>query len=115
MNGPRDDARLAVIAEHKARRAELISRHGMPEIIAPSDALALAMTGRIPIDPAATADDLWAGVYRDAEAAAAWGESNRAHYGHPTLARVPLPDGRVVGILDLRPAMRRAQAAEVRP
>jgi hypothetical protein len=104
-------ARLAEIAAHRERRDRLTAEHGQPVAFPASDALALAMTALIPVDPAVTADDIYASVYRDEEAADAWLESNLTHYGHPALAKVPLPDGRFVGILDLRPALRR-EAAE---
>jgi hypothetical protein len=111
---PEEEARLAGIAEQKARRERMTAQYGAPEQIDVADALALARTAAVPVDPALTADDwLYASVYRDDEAAGAWLESNRAHHGHPTLAKVPLPDGRVVGILDLRPDMER-QSAERR-
>jgi len=106
---PEETALLAEIAEAKARRAALTLEHGKPESIAASDALALARTALVPVDPAVTADDVFASIYRDDAAADAWAESNRVHYGHPVLAKVPLPDGRVVGILDLRPALERSR------
>jgi len=102
-------ARLAEIAEHGERRAQLTERHGKPVHYPEADALALANAAGIPVDPTAVPDDLYASVYRDDEAAAAWLESNMTHQGHPAFAKVPLPDGRVVGILDLRPAMARAR------
>lgn len=102
-------ARLAEIAEHGERRAQLTERHGKPVHYPEADALALAAAALIPVDPTAAPDDLYASVYRDDEAASAWLESNMISYGHPTFAKVPLPDGRVVGILDLRPALRRTQ------
>jgi hypothetical protein len=98
---------MAGIAEHKARRDRLTAEHGQPVAIAASDALAMAMTALIPVDPTVTADDAWASIYRDEDAADAWLESNLVHNGHPALAKVPLPDGRVIGILDLRPALAR--------
>lgn|ERR1700722_6503270 len=112
MNEPdlEREARLAEIAERKARQARLIEQYGMPETIAAADALALARAALVPLleaDPGVTADDIHASIYRDSDAARAWLESNLAHHGHPTLARVPLPDGRVVGILDLRPVLER--------
>jgi len=67
------------------------------------------MTALVPVDPTVTADDVYASVYRDQAAADAWADANLVHNGHPTLAKVPLPDGRVIGILDLRPALRRAR------
>jgi hypothetical protein len=95
---------------HDARQARLIGQHGMPEPISNADALALARTAHVAISPYVTADDwIFASIYRDEAAADAWLESNLEHYGHPTLARVPLPDGRVVGILDLRPSLKRAK------
>jgi hypothetical protein len=102
-------ARITEITERTERQARLIAAHGTPENISGDSALALARTSRIPLDPVVTADDVHAFIYRDAEAAEGWGEANRVHNGIPTLARVPLPDGRVVGILDLRPALRRAR------
>ena len=113
------DARLAEIGGHGERQARLAAQHGMPEHISNADALAMArtaLTGKAEPDSAVyrlagvTADDwIFASIYRDAAAADAWLESNLEHYGHPALARVPLPDGRVVGILDLRPALERAR------
>jgi hypothetical protein len=96
-------------AERKARQAALIEQHGMPVHISGSDALALARTAQVHVDPAATADDVYASIYRDAAAADAWLQANLTYHGHPALAKVPLPDGRVVGILDLRPALERAE------
>jgi hypothetical protein len=108
---PRKDGlfRRADMADRAARRIRLADRHGTPESIGASDALALAMTALIPVDPTATAGDVYANIYRDDTAASAWLESNLTHNGHPTLAKVPLPDGRVVGILDLRPALQRTR------
>jgi hypothetical protein len=102
------DPRRALL-EQKERRVRLEDRYGHPEQIAASDALASAMTALIPVDPAVTANDVCAFVYRDDEAADGWAESNRVHNGVPALAKVPLADGRVVGILDLRPAMQHAR------
>jgi hypothetical protein len=112
MTGPGRDARLAEIAERKARRARLIGQHGEPERISNADALALAMTALVPVEVGVTADSwIHASIYRDDEAADAWLESNLVHHGHPALARVPLPDGRVVGILDLRLSLERDRKA----
>lgn len=93
----------------KARRDALTAEHGTPVHVAESDALAQAAAARIRVDPAATANDVYASIYRDAAAAGAWVESDRVFHGHPVLAMVPLPDGRVIGILDLRPALERAR------
>lgn len=98
-------ARLAEIAAQEARQAQLAAEHGMPEHISSADALALARTALVPVDASVTANDIYASIYRDDTAADAWMESNRIHHGHPALAKVPLPDGRMVGILDLRPAL----------
>jgi hypothetical protein len=108
---PRRDGllRRADQAERQARRSRLAGQHGTPETISASDALAIAMTALATVDPTVTADDVYASVYRDQAAADAWADANLTHNGHPTLARVPLPDGRVIGILDLRPALRRAR------
>ena len=93
-------------AEQAARRDRLIEQHGVPERI-DLDA-ALGMIGR----PAGvTPDDVWASIYRDAAAADAWLGSNLEHHGHPTLGRHQLPDGRVVGVLDLRPQLAAVRAA----
>jgi hypothetical protein len=105
-------ARMAEMAEHKARRDRLTAEYGLPAAIAAGDALALAMAALIPVDPTATADDVWASIYRDEDAADAWLESNLVHNGHPALAKVPLPDRRVIGILDLRPALARYAKGE---
>jgi hypothetical protein len=117
---PGEGARLAELEERKAWRDGFTAQHGMPEQVSAADALALASAAGVPIDPTATAGDTWASIYRDHAVADAWLESNRVHHGHPTLAKVPLPDGRVIGILDLRPAMERMTGsgipnAEVRP
>lgn len=109
MTDPELETVRSEMAEQKARTERLNGRYGKPESIAPSDALALAMTALVHVDPTATADDVYAFIYRDDAAADGWLESNRVHHGHPALAKVPLPDGRVVGILDLRPEMRKSQ------
>jgi len=109
---PDREARLAEIAEHDARRARLTGQHGKPEHISNADALAAAQAAKRPIwthENIGPDDWIIAHIYRDAAAADAWLESNRVHYGHPTLAKVPLPDGRVVGILDLRAERERAR------
>jgi hypothetical protein len=86
-------------AERDARRNALIGQHGLPEHILSSEALKLA---RVEVtDPS----DFYASIYRDKAAADAWMGSTLEHEGHPALARVDLPDGRVVGIYDLRPAL----------
>jgi hypothetical protein len=113
-------ARLAELEERKAWRDGFIARHGLPEQVGAADALALARDAGVLADLGVCPDDTWASIYRDDAAADAWLESNRAHHGHPALAKVPLPDGRVIGILDLRPAMERMTGsgipnAEVRP
>jgi hypothetical protein len=106
---PGRDARLAEIEAHDARRARLTEEHGKPEHISNADALALALTALVPVEVGVTADDwIYASIYRDAAAADAWLESNLRYHGHPALARVPLPDGRVAGILDLRHELERA-------
>jgi hypothetical protein len=93
-----------VPAEHKARQAQLIEQHGTPEHIGRQSALVIArVTG---VNP----DETYAHVYRDEAAADAWLGANWDNYGHPTLARVALPDGRVLGILDLRPALAKEKA-----
>jgi hypothetical protein len=106
---PGREARLAETAGQKARTARLTAEHGTPEHLSASGALALAAAAHLPVDPRVTADDVYASVYLDDAAADAWGESNRVHHGLPTLATVPLPDRRVVGILDLRPSLERAR------
>ena len=53
-------------AEWAVRRSRLAGQHGTPESIAASDALAMAMTALVPVDPTVTADDVWASAYRDA-------------------------------------------------
>lgn len=93
---------------HQARHAALVAEHGKPEHMPTADALDLARSSGAGISPYVTAPEVHASVYRDDAAADAYLESDRVHYGHPTLARVPLGDGRVLGILDLRPALRQA-------
>jgi hypothetical protein len=102
-------ARLAEMDQHLARRADLIGHHGLPEPIAASAAMAMAVKARVPAVCGVAADDIYASIYRDDAAAEGWMDSNLENHGYPTLARVPLPDGRVVGILDLRPALDRAR------
>lgn len=96
------------MAEQRARTARLTGVFGKPEDIDAAAALALAAACGA-ADPAVNPDDVMAHVYRDGTAADGWLESNCEHHGHPTLAKVPLPDGRVVGILDLRAAFKRAR------
>lgn len=98
------EARLAEIAEQHARKARLEERYGVPENIAASDALRL-----LGITYVTDAADFIGHIYRDQEAADGWLASNLEHHGHPALGTAPLPDGRVVGILDLRPSMARAR------
>ena len=110
MTNSGEEARRPERAERGARRARLTETYGKPEHIGESDALALAMAaGALPIFPAVDPDDVVAHIYRDEAAADGWLDSNRLNHGHPTLAKVPLGDGRVIGILDLRPAVKRAQ------
>lgn len=113
---PDREARLAEIAEHKARQNKLSAEHGKPEWIAASDALTLGFNAGV-ITSVTSPSDYYASIYRDSAAADAWLESNLTHNGHPTLARFALPDGRVVGILDLRPALAesRKRAEEDKP
>lgn len=92
---------------HMNRREQLIAAYGQPESIDPADALALARASIVRVDPTVTADDVYACIYRDEGAADGWLQSNLVNHGHPALAKVPLPDGRVIGILDLRPALKR--------
>jgi len=103
------EERLAEIEAHLARRADLLEHHGLPEPIDRYRAMALAQDALTPVDPGVAADDTYSSIYRDGAAADAWLDSNLENNGYPTLARVPLPDGRVVGILDLRSAMGRAR------
>ena len=103
------EARLAEIDAHLARRADLIEHHGIPEPIDAYRAMALASESLAPVEGTVAADDTYSSIYRDAAAAEAWMDSNLENNGYPALARVALPDGRVVGILDLRPALDRAR------
>jgi hypothetical protein len=98
-------ARLADLAAQNVRRERMTAEYGKPEHMDEAEALALARTALGSVTPDVTVRDVYASIYRDGEAAEAWLEANRVHYGHPALARVPLPDGRVLGILDLRPAL----------
>jgi len=106
---PGREERLAEIAGHEARRDRLIEQHGKPEPISNADALALAMTALVPVEAAVTADQVYASIYRDEAAADAWMASNAEHQGIPSLAKAPMPDGRVVGILDLRPLLAKTR------
>jgi hypothetical protein len=107
VTDPDEEARFAEIAERKARRARLTEAYGKPERISAHDAAVLAATANIPVSGGPTEDDIVAHIYRDNAAADGWLDSNLLNHGHPTLAKVPLLDGRVVGILDLRPALKR--------
>lgn len=104
---PGREARLAEIAEQKARTASLESRFGHPENIPSSDALRLLMPGVnvSGIDP----DDVIGHIYRDREAADGWLASNLEHHGHPAIGTAVMADGRVVGVLNLRPSLDRAR------
>ena len=102
-------ARLAEIDQHQARRADLREHYGVPEPFAASAALELARRSLVPVAAGVTAGVVYAGIFRDDMAAEAWLDSDLENHGYPTLARFPLPDGRVVGILDLRPALERAR------
>lgn len=104
---PEKAARLAGIAGQRARTARLTALYGKPEHMNEAEAIALAALGAD-----VTPGDVYASVYRDGEAADAFAASNLAHHGHPTLAKVQLPDGRVVGILDLRPSLERFARGE---
>lgn len=101
--------RVASSARQRARTARLAARYGRPEHVCTAYARKLAAAAQVPVDPSVEPDDIWASIYRDAASADAYAESNLTHHGHPTLAKVPLPDGRVLGILDLRPSLERAR------
>lgn len=103
------EARIAEADEHKTRQLSLIKQHGKPERIDLDEAL--WAIGR---PTGVTAADVWASIYRDSDAADAWMKSNLEHHGHPELGRKTLEDGRVVGVLDLRPALRRLAEADAR-
>lgn len=110
MSDPDREQRQAEIAAHRERQQRLAAEHGMPEPIKAADALDKARAvrkARDRISPYVRADDIYASIYRDEAAADAWMEANRVHHGHPALTKVPLPDGRVIGILDMRPSLRR--------
>jgi len=85
-----------------ARRAELISRYGKPGQGSKAEAVE-----RLSLD--VSPDDIYVGLYRDQMAADGWLAANLEDHGHPSLGSYPLEDGRVVGVLDLRPALRRAR------
>lgn len=97
---------MSEMAEQRLRRASLAERYGTPEHITALQALDLARITHADISPYVTAGEVWASIYVDDAAADAWLEANLVHHGHPTLARVRLEGGRVLGILDLRPAMK---------
>lgn len=93
---------------HTARRDALIRDHGMPKPIAGDDALMLARDRTAGISPCVRAAEVYASIYRDQAAADAWLASNLEHHGHPAIGTVLMDDGRVIGILDLRPALARS-------
>lgn len=97
----------------------LVQRYRLPAPVDPAVALALARALGILKGADVAGDDTCAYIYRDGEAADAWLNFNLVHRSHPALAKMPLPDGRVIGILDLRPALERGrqmakEAAEFR-
>jgi hypothetical protein len=85
---------------HEERRARLIEEHGQPRRHDAGGALRL-LGCRAAVHPR----DVIASAYQDQAAAAAWAESNLAHYGHPSLGAVTVEGVGVVGVLDLRPAL----------
>jgi hypothetical protein len=105
------DAReqLRLMLEQPGCHTALIQRYRTPDPVDPAVALTLARALGTLAVPDVPAGDTCAYIYRDGEAADAWLEFNLVHRGHPALAKVTLPDGRVVGILDLRPALGRAR------
>jgi hypothetical protein len=86
---------------------ELAEQYGKPVNVRPYDALVMAMNAPQPVTLHINGTDILARTYRDPEAADAW----LAQADHPVLATVPLADGTVLGILDLRPALRAAKEA----
>jgi hypothetical protein len=106
---------IIAIGDASERRAAMIEAYGEPERIDPSDALAQAVAALIPLPvPVPSPQDVWASVCRDQESAQAWAAGNLRHHGHPVTAYVPLADGRVIYILDLRPALAAAMARQNR-
>lgn len=116
MSGWTEEDRQRVLAEHQARdvrRAALEAEFGKPEIISNADAIAAAKAAQVSLPYMPLSHDAWiiAHIYRDVAAWEGWLASNTEHYGHTELVRVPLPDGRVIGILDLRASMPKAEEA----
>lgn len=106
MSEEQEELSPEILAFHQRRR-QLEAEHGKPVMLCSTDALALASTSVLDLS-GVKPNDLVAHIYRDAAAADAWLGSNSEMHGHPTLFRIGLPDGRVIGALDLRPAMKRA-------
>jgi hypothetical protein len=90
-------------------RAELWHQYGRPK--AADTAMALRLLGkRDEVHPR----DAFACVYSSREAAEAFREANREHWGHPSLGIVVV-DGGVLGVSDLRPALRGFGAEPTNP
>ena len=109
--------RAAVMADLQARdvrRMQLEKDFSQPERISNADALAAAATAHVPPKGGGLYPDpddwIVAHIYRDNVAADGWLASNTEHHGHTELLRVPLPDGRVILIMDLRESYRKAVA-----
>ncbi len=88
------------------RQERMFRRYGKPEQV--SELAAWELLHPDDVSPA----EICAFRYRDQEAADAYAASNLEHYGHPSLGTVRLEDGTVIGVLDLRPALRRARGEQ---
>lgn len=88
------------------RREELREHHGTPESVRSYDALLIAMNHHVTLH--VNGPDVIAYYYRDRAAAEAYAASNTEHNNAPSLAIIDLPDGRALGITDLRPALTAA-------
>lgn len=87
------------VLQHRVR-AELVGRYGEPARV--DNAAALRLLGRRDeVHPR----DVSACVYQSREAAQAWADANREHWRHPSLGIVAV-DGGVLGVTDLRSALR---------
>lgn len=95
--------------EHAARYLAMAARYGRPETVRPYDALLMAMNAPQPVTLHVSGNEVHASIYRDQAAADAYAAANLEYHGHPTLAQVTLADGRVLGILNLRPALKAAR------
>ena len=87
---------------HSLSSTELIYTYGQPEVFDTAEALRL-----LALDEAIHPHDAIACTYPSQEAADAFDATNQVVHGHPPTLHLTLADGRVLGLIDLRPALAR--------